>query len=156
MRKLLSIGDGVPMTMFTLMVCGPVLFGLALILFEPLRDPFWMRDLIVNPGRHPVLVMWLLIPARAMLTPSVATDDDGGSERNVATTELKWTSDMLWAMTTGVLLCLMLLVDETTVATGRENIAAYAASGIVVLSIALSWRDRRERNGFRPDRHLAE
>lgn len=156
MRKLLSIGDGVPMTMFTLMVCGPVLFGLALILFEPFRDPSWMRDMIVNPGRHPVFVIWLLITARAMLTPSVATDDDECSERNVATTELKWTSDMLWAMATGVLICLMLLVDETTVATGRENIAAYAACGMVVLSIALSWRDRRERKGFRPDRNIVD
>ena len=151
MRKFLSIGDGVPMTTLTLMVCGPVLLGLALILYEPLRDLSWMRDLVVNPGRHPLSFAWLLIISHVIFTPSVATGEDDG-ERNVASTGLKWTSDMLWAMAIGVLLCLMIIVEESTADTGRANIAASVAFGMVLLSIALSWRDRRERRGFRADR----
>ena len=157
MRNLLSVGDGVPMTTFMLIVCGPVLFGLALIFFEPLRDLSWLRDLVVNPGKHPQLFVWPLIMAHILFTPSIATgDDDDDDEQNIATTGLKWTSGMLWAMAMGVLLCLMLLADETTVDTRRENIAAYVAFGMVVLSIVLSWLDRRERKKFRPDRDIVD
>ena len=156
MRKFLSIGDGVPMTTFMLIVCGPVFVGLALLLYGLSPDISSLRDLVVNPGKHPQVQMWLLIIAQAVLSPGVATDDDEGSEQSTATTGLKRTSDLLWAMAMGILLCLMIVVDDTTTGTGRENVPAYIAFGMVVLSIALSWRDRRERKGYRPDRYIAD
>lgn len=155
MRRFPSFGDGLPMTTVTLLVCGPVLFGLALILFEPFRDPSWQRDFVVNPGKHALIYFWLLIFFHGVLTPNVVAPD-GANEQQLATTGLKWISDMFWAMAVGIMVCLMVVVDEKAVATGRENVAAYVAFVITIISIVLRWRDRRERMGIRPDRNSIE
>ena len=147
MRKFLSFGDGFPMTAVTLLVCGPVLFGLALIFFEPFRDPSWLRDFIVNPGKHPLFWAWVLMIFYDLFTTKL-TSPEGEDESRLATTRLKWTADIWWAMSLGIFIGLAIIVDKETVGSGRENFAAYVAFGLAVISVALRWRDRRERMGF--------
>jgi hypothetical protein len=133
------------MTVVTLLVCAPVLFGLALIFIEPWRDPAWFFDPFVSPAKHPLLWAYLLFVSRGAFTPNAGATGDDNDERRAALTGLKWIADVLWAMAIGIFICLIIVVDEKAVEMGRENIAAYVAFGLAAFSIALAWYDRRRR-----------
>ena len=150
MRRFLNFGDGFPMTVVTLLVCGPVLFGLALLAIEPMRDPAFFRDLLFNPARHPLFLIWFACVFHALLSPGAAFDDEDDEEAGGPRvwTGLARAADMFWAAAIGIILCLMIVVDMDASDTSREDLAAYIALGLTSLSVLLQWRDRRERTGF--------
>jgi hypothetical protein len=147
MRKFLRLGDGVPFTTITLLVLGPVLLGLVLIVFYPVFDASWWSDLMRNPAKHAILIFCLLVVLRAVVRPSLDSEDDDRQEDR-RWTGLARTAEMLWAMAGGMLICLGIVVDKATADTSNHDIAVYIAVGLVLLSIALGWRDQRERSGF--------
>src|SRR4051794_7853939 len=126
MRKFLSFGDGVPLTTVTLLVLGPVLFGLALIAFYPVFDASWWIDLLRRPAKHALLIFWLLLFLRWMVEPATQNEDQPGER---FWTGLIRTADLLWAMAAGMLLCLAIVVEKDTVDTTNQNITVCMAVG---------------------------
>ena len=140
------------MTTVTLLVCGPVLFGLGLILFEPMRHPAWFADFLSHPAKHLLGVIWLLVFSNALLSPNHDKDEieEGDQDRSKRVwTGLSRIADLVWANALGILFCLIVVVGKDQVDTAREDTAVYIAVGLMLLSIVLRWRDRRERMGFR-------
>ena len=146
MRKFLRLGDGVSLTTVTLLVCSLVLFASVIAVFEPVSEPSWWSDLLRNPAKHAILIFWLLFMLRVLFEPSALSGK--GTDDEDTRTGLGRTADAFWAVAGGMLLCLAIVVDKDAVGTVNQDIPAYIAVGLVVLSIALRWRDQRERRGF--------
>lgn len=136
-RSFFKFGDGLALTIVTLLVCGPVLLGLLMIFVEPLRDPRWLLSAAHDPGKYPYLVFYVLFFAQAVLSyrPSWDWDDQAW----LTWFGLNRFANLCWALAVGIILCLA-IVDALDV--GSANKAVYAATALTTLSIVLSWRSR--------------
>jgi hypothetical protein len=148
MQKFLSLGDGVSLTTVTLLVLGPVLFGLVLIIFEPVFDPSWWSELVFDPAGQAILLFWVSIWLSAWIGPAVALDEEDGPTDGPFPSRLAYTADSFRASASGMLFCLILVGRHETTHSTEENVAAYIAVSFIVFGLALRWRDRRDHVGF--------
>jgi hypothetical protein len=146
MRKFLSLGDGIPLTTVTLLVLSPVLLGLLLVVFYPVFDRSWWADLVLNPAKHAILIFWMLLWLRE--TVRYALDRELDPDQPRQWTGLARVAELVWATGAGMLLCLAIVVEKDTLITSNYDAVIYIAVGVVILSIVLQWRDRRESLGY--------
>jgi hypothetical protein len=135
-----SLGPEPQFATIVLLVCGPVLFGLALIVFESIRG---VPAALLGIATHPADYTGYLIAASAWVQIFVlslpATDD---AEEEVPAK--RYATETIWGAAMGMLIAIDIArKDVGGAASLNLNLAAYAAMALAAVHLVFVWYKSR-------------
>ena len=140
MRKL-SLGPEPQFAAIVLLVCGPVLFGLALIFFETIRG---VPAALLGIATHPADCTGYLIAASVwaqLFVLSLPATDDGGEELPAK----QFGTEGIWGAAMGMLITIDIArKDVGGIASQNLNLAAYAAMALATVHLVFVWHKSRQ------------